>query len=82
MSFNNVLPWWVYQLSYEHELAKMSCAFEEEWFSGTHKEMPNHMIATSKATFSTWNYGGWNYEYSKKEIEEIKNSTKKEKEQD
>ncbi|NCP98150.1 hypothetical protein GW820_04635, partial [archaeon] len=54
MSFNNVLPWWVYQLSYEHELAKMSCAFEEEWFSGTHKEMPNHMIATSKATFSTW----------------------------
>jgi hypothetical protein len=73
MSFNNVLPWWVYSLEYEHNLAKMSCAFEEEWFAGTHKESPDNIISISKATFGTWKYGGWNYEYSEEEINELKN---------
>ncbi len=66
------LPWWVYELSYEHELALMSCAFDAEWFSGTSKVMPEHAINISRATFSTWNYGGWNYEYSEEEIEAMK----------
>lgn len=71
MSFNNALPFWVYELAYEHDLALMSCAFNEEWFSGTSKVMPEHVINISKATFDTWNYGGWNYQYSKEEIEEL-----------
>lgn len=66
------LPGWVYELEYEHNLALMSCAFEEEWFSGTSKVMSDNAIAISKATFSTWKYGGWNYQYSKEEIEELK----------
>ncbi len=71
MSFN-ALPWWVYEVAHERELAFMSCAFENEWFSGTSKCMPEQVIKISKATFSTWNYGGWNYQYSKEEIEELK----------
>lgn len=55
------LPWWVYEVEYEHMLAKMSCAFEEEWFAGTSRELPDHVISISKATFCTWEHSGWNY---------------------
>lgn len=55
------LPWWVYELTYEHELAKMSCSFESEWFSGTPKCMPDYVIQMSTATFKTHEVGGWNY---------------------
>ncbi len=48
MSWNNVLPWWVYQLQYERHLAKCSCCFNDEWFSGTHKEMPDYVQSVSK----------------------------------
>lgn len=60
MSWNNVLPWWIYELEYEHRLASMSCAFEEEWFSGTSRVMPEYNIKMSKATFSSWVGKGWN----------------------
>jgi hypothetical protein len=48
MSWNNALPFWIYQLDYEMELAKMSCAFDEEWFSGTSKVCPPqfHKVVT------------------------------------
>lgn len=62
MSWNNVLPLWIYELSHEHHLASCSCAFEEEWFSGTSKVMPEYVINLSKATFKTHDVGGWNYE--------------------
>lgn len=65
MSWNNVLPWWVWEIKHEHTLASMSCCFEEEWFSGTHKVMPEHVINMSKSTFKTWEPGGWNYELSR-----------------
>lgn len=55
------LPWWVYELEIEHNLASMSCAMESEWFSGTPKCMPEHVINISRATFKTWDIGGWNY---------------------
>lgn len=71
MAFSNVLPFWVFVLEQEHDLAKMSCAFDNEWFSGTHKEMPSHVIGISKATFGTWKYGGWNYQYTKEEIKSL-----------
>lgn len=60
LSWNNVLPWWYYNLVHEHDLASMSCAFEEEWFSGTSRVLPDGLIAKSKATFKTWDEGGWN----------------------
>ena len=65
MGWNNVLPWWFYELEYEHWLASMSCAFEEEWFSGTSKVLPEHAINISKATFKSWDIGGWNHECEK-----------------
>lgn len=60
MSFNAV-PWWVYETNYEQSLAKMSCAFEDELYSGTMKTLPEHVIKISPATFSSWEPGGWNY---------------------
>lgn len=60
MSWNNVLPWWVYELEYEHTIASMSCAFDAEWFAGTHRVMPAHVIRASTATFASWEQGGWN----------------------
>ncbi len=57
------LPFWFYELSYEHDhLALAACAFDSEWFSGTAKVMPKHNIQLSKATFQTWEVGGWNYQ--------------------
>lgn len=55
------LPWWVYTVSYERTVADWSCAFENEWFSGTSKELPDHVIKISKPTFSSWEPGGWNH---------------------
>ncbi len=77
MSLNNALPFWICELAYEHDLALMSCAFDTEWFSGTSKVMPEHVINISKATFSTWKYGGWNYQYSEEEIAELTGKKKK-----
>ncbi len=74
MSWNNALPFWVLELEHEHNLALMSCAFESEWFSGTSRVMPDHVISISKSTFSTWKYGGWNYDYSDEEIKELMGS--------
>ena len=62
MSWNNVLPWWIYELQHEHHLASCSCAFEEEQFSGTSKVLPKRNIDMSTATFKSWDKGGWNYE--------------------
>lgn len=61
MSWNNVLPWWFWELTHEHDLASMSCCFEEEWFSGTSRVMPEHVVSMSKSTFRSWEPGGWNY---------------------
>lgn len=58
----SALPFWVYDVLYEHDLAKMQCCFEDEWFAGTHKQLPKHIISISKATFKTHDVGGWNYE--------------------
>jgi hypothetical protein len=40
----------------------MQCCFEGEWFAGTHKQLPEHVISISKATFKTHDEGGWNHE--------------------
>lgn len=72
MSLNNVLPFWVVEVALAREEAMSLCGFKEEWFSGTPQCMPEHVIRISKSTFSTWNYGGWNYRYSQEEIDELK----------
>lgn len=45
------LPWWVYTVGYEQDLAMMSCAFTNEWFSGTSRELPQYNIDINRATF-------------------------------
>lgn len=54
------LPYWVYEGIYEHNLAMMSCAFSEEWFSGLSKTAPTHMYRLSKSVFGTYDTGGRN----------------------
>ena len=61
MSWNNVLPMWVWQVSHERFLAESTCAFPDEWYSGTSKEMPEHVVIMSPATFKSWQPGGWNH---------------------
>ncbi len=63
MSWGGV-PFWVYDLIHEHNLARMSCAFEEEWFSGTSKIMPSNAIRVHKSNFESYNPGGFNHEES------------------
>lgn len=60
MSWNNVLPLWVYQVNYEHSIAEMQCCFHQEWYAGTSKLLPKHCIDISQATFHTHNEGEWN----------------------
>jgi hypothetical protein len=56
----NCVPYWCYQMVHEHDIASNLCCFEQEWFSGTSKVMPDNIIKISKATFSSYDYGGWN----------------------
>jgi hypothetical protein len=62
MSWNNALPWWVYETHYEHDLAKTQCAFEEEIYSGVFKVTPDHVYYAHPSNFESWEPGGWNYE--------------------
>jgi hypothetical protein len=39
----NAIPGWVYEDIIEMYFAKMSCAFDDEWFSGTSKVMPHRI---------------------------------------
>ncbi len=56
----NALPMWVWDAEYEHFLAKCSCSFEDEWYAGTSRVFPKHVINMSRATFKSWEKGGWN----------------------
>ena len=60
MSFSNVFPWWFYEAEYEHFLANSLCCFNQEYYSGTMKVLPEHIAKISKATFGSWKEGGWN----------------------
>lgn len=55
------LPFWVYEAIHEHDLAQIQCCFNDEWFAGTSKVLPEHIISISKATFKTHDIGGWNH---------------------
>jgi hypothetical protein len=71
MSWNNVLPWWVIELEHEHFLASAACAFDSEWFAGTSRALPDYLVSTAKATFASWKFGGWNYDYTPDEIADL-----------
>lgn len=43
MSWNNVLPWWVYEVDYENYLASCSCCFDDEWLAGISRSVPAHV---------------------------------------
>lgn len=72
MSWNNALPWWIYELEHEHDIASAACAFDQEWFSGTPRCMPDYVVHASKATFSSWECGGWNHQYTEEGIAWLK----------
>lgn len=42
MSWNNVIPWYIYELEQERREAKMLCAFEEEFLSARTRSTPDH----------------------------------------
>jgi len=44
MSWNGVLPWWFYDMEYEHFLASCSCCFREEWYSGISRVVPEYIV--------------------------------------
>lgn len=73
MSWNNVLPWWVLESERDQREALSLCAFPEEWKSGTSVNLPNNLILMDKATFSSWDKGGWNCPWT---TEDLKISSK------
>ncbi len=54
------LPMWVWDAEYEYFLAQCSCSFDDEWYAGTSRVFPKHVIDMSRATFKSWEKGGWN----------------------
>ena len=42
MSWNNVIPWYIYELEQERLEAKMLCAFEEEFLSARTRSTHHH----------------------------------------
>jgi hypothetical protein len=62
MSWNNSLPLWVWQVTSERIIAESQCCFQDEWYAGTPKVMPKHVIEMSPATFKSWDEGGWNHD--------------------
>jgi len=61
MSWNNVSPWWVWEIGYERKLAEMSCAFPNEIFAGTFKATPDYIYDIHPSNFKSWEKGGWNH---------------------
>jgi hypothetical protein len=45
MSWNNALPWWVYETKYERFEAMCCCAFPEELAAGWTRSVPKHVIS-------------------------------------
>lgn len=37
------LPYWMYEVQYEHHVAKTQCCFESEWYSATSKMSPPYV---------------------------------------
>lgn len=49
MSWSGVLPFWYYDLNYEHHLALCSCCFNQEWFSGESRVTPQHVVRMQRS---------------------------------
>ena len=49
MSWNNVLPWWVYAVLVERQEAMWSCAFPEELNAGWTRSVPPHVSDLQRA---------------------------------
>lgn len=46
MSWNNALPYWLYEMQYEQFLAEASCCFYDEWTSGFSRKLPQNYVTT------------------------------------
>lgn len=42
------LPWWVYDLEYEHRLCEWTCCFPEEYWAGFTRSTPEHVVVMRK----------------------------------
>ena len=60
MSWNNVLPAWMFFEQHAKQEAMWSCAMEAEWNAGISDWVPSHVWRMHKACFETYNEGGWN----------------------
>ena len=47
----SALPYWVYEDMVEMHYAKMSCAFDDEWFSATSKALPHSVHQLFKGSY-------------------------------
>ena len=54
------LPYWIYEVMHQHDLALMQCAFPEEWQAGLSKHAEKHMYRLHPSVFATHDAGGWN----------------------
>ena len=50
MSWNNVLPWWVYAVEYEELQARILGAFPEELRAGCARSIPDHVVDLRRGT--------------------------------
>lgn len=48
MSWNNALPFWVYDVQHERFLAECKCCFYDEWDAGYSRSIPKHVTMTMK----------------------------------
>lgn len=60
MSWNNVLPAWMFFEEYAKQDAMILGAMESEWNAGISQWIPEHLWRMHRACFETYNEGGWN----------------------
>ncbi len=61
MSWNNVLPWWVYESRYERDMMRQSGAMPEELYSGMTRALPEYLRSLDRSVFATHNTEGYNH---------------------
>ncbi len=61
MSWNNALPWWVYESRHQRDMMRLSGAMTEELFSGMTRALPDHIRDLDSSVFATHKPGAWNY---------------------
>lgn len=61
MSWNNALPWWVYDSMNQRDIMRITGAMIEELHSGMTRALPDHIRDLDSSIFATHEPNGWNY---------------------